>query len=670
MAQALAAVDAVTVFDEDTPRELIAAVLPDVLIKGADWAHFIAGREEVEAAGGRVLTVPLEPGYSTTNIVDEISPASAIVTHPAIRDLFQSLSRDAGFTALAGQFIRNPRARLSLSGLTNTAKAIYLVLLWQATERPFIVLVDGNQQAEKLAELIETFFDLLVHSDIPRPQMIPAMDVLPSQRFSPHTEISERRAIGLWRLAGGRVPITVTPVASALLRTESAAFYRQLTLTLRVNDELPLEDLIAHLESIGYERREPVEMTGEYSLRGGILDVFPAESSKPVRLELFGDLIESIRRFDVETQRSVLKISEAVLLPLIEYPKSPEVLREIAEQVDVLNPGDRFSRLGISGSLSPPSHRVPPVVSISNPLVVLDEPEQIASAAERFWKRLEDPSRPSPIDSDRVFHHWGELVSRIQDKAELQLRELELFGMAAAEAPQSDEAGLHINTRPSMTFHGNMQVAVAEARNLVEQGYRVAFFAQSTGELERLADIFQEYRVPFQLGVEAADTTRSYLAERLYMAGEVASTYLVKGLVRRGVILPHDHLAIFGAEDLFDTSDLVARPGTFQIPVGRLPGRLGRSQTGRFRRARHPRCRQIPRHPPDRAGRQQRRLHAARVRQRSQALRAARRAWTWCRSFAAPARAPLLRSTAWAAPPGPAPNPKLKPKCATWPTSS
>ncbi len=72
LASALAAVDAVTLFDEDTPRELIAAVLPDVLIKGADWAHFIAGREEVEAAGGKVLTVPLEPGYSTTNIVDEI----------------------------------------------------------------------------------------------------------------------------------------------------------------------------------------------------------------------------------------------------------------------------------------------------------------------------------------------------------------------------------------------------------------------------------------------------------------------------------------------------------------------------------------------------------------------------------------------------------------------
>src|ERR1041385_5414705 len=72
LAAGLEAVDAVVLFDEDTPRELIAAVLPDVLVKGADWSHFIAGREEVEAAGGRVLALPLEPGYSTTDIVETI----------------------------------------------------------------------------------------------------------------------------------------------------------------------------------------------------------------------------------------------------------------------------------------------------------------------------------------------------------------------------------------------------------------------------------------------------------------------------------------------------------------------------------------------------------------------------------------------------------------------
>lgn len=72
VALALEAVDAVTLFDEDTPRELIAEVLPDILIKGADWSHFIAGKEEVEASGGKVMTVALQPGYSTTTIVERV----------------------------------------------------------------------------------------------------------------------------------------------------------------------------------------------------------------------------------------------------------------------------------------------------------------------------------------------------------------------------------------------------------------------------------------------------------------------------------------------------------------------------------------------------------------------------------------------------------------------
>ncbi|HEX4809054.1 MAG TPA: adenylyltransferase/cytidyltransferase family protein [Bryobacteraceae bacterium] len=74
----LEAVDAVIVFEEDTPRELIADLLPDVLVKGADWSHFVAGREEVEAAGGEVRLIPLEPGFSSTNIA-----AEAITRHSA-----------------------------------------------------------------------------------------------------------------------------------------------------------------------------------------------------------------------------------------------------------------------------------------------------------------------------------------------------------------------------------------------------------------------------------------------------------------------------------------------------------------------------------------------------------------------------------------------------------
>jgi rfaE bifunctional protein nucleotidyltransferase chain/domain len=69
----LESVEAVVLFEEETPRELIAALLPDVLVKGADWSHFIAGREEVEASGGKVVALQLQPGYSTTNLVDVLA---------------------------------------------------------------------------------------------------------------------------------------------------------------------------------------------------------------------------------------------------------------------------------------------------------------------------------------------------------------------------------------------------------------------------------------------------------------------------------------------------------------------------------------------------------------------------------------------------------------------
>ena len=71
----------VIVFEEDTPLALIKEIKPDVLIKGADWAHFIAGREEVEAAGGQVLALPLEPGYSTTGILEEVLARAATHHH-------------------------------------------------------------------------------------------------------------------------------------------------------------------------------------------------------------------------------------------------------------------------------------------------------------------------------------------------------------------------------------------------------------------------------------------------------------------------------------------------------------------------------------------------------------------------------------------------------------
>src|SRR5262249_39141002 len=111
---------------------------------------------------------------------------------------------------------------------------------------------------------------------------------------------------------------------------------------------------------------------------------------------------------------------------------------------------------------------------------------------------------------------------------------------------------------------------VAEARNMVERGHRVAFFAPSNGELERLADVLREYSIPFQLGLAPNEAASPYLAERAYLAGPVANTYLVKGLVRHGSAFPDSSITFIGSADLFGSSELVAQPG------------IGRKQAGAF----------------------------------------------------------------------------------------
>jgi len=478
------------------------------------------------------------------------------LTHPAIRDLFNRLGRHPAFQELVRTFLAaregDAAPRLSLSGLTTTAKALYSVLLWQALERPLVVVVDGNREAEALAETIETFFEVLVSGrGIPHPQLLTALDVLPGQRLSPHAEIGEQRARCLWRLATERVPVTVTPVASALLRTEPADFYRQLALTLRTGDEIALEDVIGHIESIGYERREPVELAGEYSLRGGILDVFPPDAGRPFRIEFFGDRIESIRRFEPDTQRSVVKVQEANLLPLIEYPRSRALFSELAQAAggEIAETGAPFPGWELAVPLVRP--RAGSLFGlIERPVVLWDEPEQLRGAAERLWKRLEDTEREPLCPPEKLFFRWEELEAQASASAQVALRELEV---------SADPGAPHIRTQPAMTFQGNVQVAVAEARGIVEKGGRVVFFASTNGELERLAEILQEYSVPFQLGLEPSGATPSYLAERSYLAGSAASTHLVRGVVRRGVAFPEERLTVFGSEDLFGASDWGAK---------------------------------------------------------------------------------------------------------------
>ncbi len=477
--------------------------------------------------------------------------------NPQIEALFFGLSHGPAFKGLAARLASRDRfGILRLSGLTLTAKAVYAALLYKETRRPMVIVTDGNKQAEALFPTLRTFCDLFDCGTTPL--LLPAIDVLPGQNLSPHAEILSSRAATLDKLAHGKGGILVLPVAAAMSRMEPSLYYRQLTLSLKVGEEIGLDDLVAHLQSIGYTRRDPVEMVGEFSVRGGIIDVYPSDQSQPVRIEFFGDEIEEIRRFDPETQRSIHKLNECVLQPFTEFQRSNELLVRLADHLRNLGVrgrdlpvGETFAGWEMMTSVVRP--RESTILDFfERPLLVIDEPEMTSGAADRFWTRLETSNWAVFVKPEQATFRWEEFLERAHKGDILEVRELDPIGM------DEQRIGFEISTRPSMAFHGNLQVAIRESKTLLEAGRRLAFFAPTTGEIERLADVFSEYSVPYQLDL-GSERPPEHLRQRAKSTGSAVA--LIRGDIAKGVVFNETGLNIFGAEDLFDATETVAKPG-------------------------------------------------------------------------------------------------------------
>ena len=150
---------------------------------------------------------------------------------------------------------------------------------------------------------------------------LPAWDCLPYDRVSPNAEIVSRRIATLTRLAGGGAPapsIVLTTVNAIVQRLPPRAIFADRVLRLGVGGRLPLDRLVSFLGSNGYLRTDTVREPGDFALRGGIVDLFPAGAAAPVRLDFFGDTLETIRLFDPLTQRSNETCQTVVLRPVSE----------------------------------------------------------------------------------------------------------------------------------------------------------------------------------------------------------------------------------------------------------------------------------------------------------------------------------------------------------------
>jgi transcription-repair coupling factor (superfamily II helicase) len=461
-----------------------------------------------------------------------------VARRPVVEEALEALRRSGG--------------EVRLSGLTDSAKALLVPIAAAQLGRPAILIVETNQRAESLLEPVRWFYRAVTGKPGHRVVHFPAHDVLPSENRSPHAEISEDRAVALWRFSTGEADLLIAPVQAAVWRMREPEYYRQLARTIERDQSLPHEDLLEFLASAGYDKQVTCEMPGQYSVRGGIIDVFSPETPQPVRIELLGDTIESIRAFDPNSQRSTNPVERTTLLPLTEFLRGAAVLERLrvpaaSGRVDESAPPGFYPGWEFREILSEERRSV--VFDLAaDPLIVEDEPSLLASALAEYrgslqesFEEVEDALTEPPhryIFSDEEWNLALQLSPRLA---------LEHLGVATTDTPQR---ALH--TQPTTRYRGNVAAFMAEVRGRIAAGDQMMVSAASTGELERLADICHEYELPYRIGELEENVTVARLAEESSSAGGPAMV-LVKAPLTEGVVFTDAKLAIYGNADLFET---------------------------------------------------------------------------------------------------------------------
>ncbi|MGH9567491.1 MAG: transcription-repair coupling factor, partial [Candidatus Angelobacter sp.] len=279
---------------------------------------------------------------------------------------------------------------------------------------------------------------------------LPGYDVLPFENMSPHPEIQEERATALWKIVSGAASIVIAPMEATAMRLRPADHYASLARTIRRTDTVDVDELVRQLNTVGYVAMDVVEMPGQYAVRGGLIDAYPPEADRPFRIELFGDEVESIRKFDPGTQRSAAPVDEVVLLPLTESPVREEVLTEVHARLS----GERVqgSTEAVREALAETGVTVFPGWEyyanagapntifdlLPNPVVFTDEPSAIEAEQDSWWERVVTRHEQSLVGKlalpQDIFLPPEEWNRRIANLAGGSLEQLGLLRIARAEA--------------------------------------------------------------------------------------------------------------------------------------------------------------------------------------------------------------------------------------------
>jgi len=478
-----------------------------------------------------------------------------------LKRILETALQSGAFERLEGALGRG-EGSATVSGAAGGAKALVLAGAALRGRRPLAVITSSGAEAQTLAEELRFFLDLLAPAP-PEVVHLPELEVDPYRGLSPHPEIAAARARALWRLLQDTPAVLVASAKAAAVRMHSPERFLAGCLSLAEGEELSPELVCAHLREAGYLEDDPVTDPGEFSLRGGILDLFPPNLDRPVRLEFFGDQIDSMRLFDPDSQRSTARAGALQVVPMREYCPGPGRLRRWAEEAPALwrapflphleeelalaRHGEPFPAFEfLLPAVDPLQHTLFDYVRGSR--LALVEPEAVRHALERhhaaLYERFVDRTEAQKpvLAPERLSVAVDDFFAGLESFDRLELEEL---GVAGPEASR-----IYVSSQPTRRYHGNIRELIADIGKFRAAGETLAFVLSNLGRAERLHDILKEYDIPARLcrpGGEEPEAPGG---------GVLVGT----GALHAGCFLPASNLRLLAGQDVFDEADIGLGP--------------------------------------------------------------------------------------------------------------
>ncbi|MPY87379.1 MAG: transcription-repair coupling factor [Luteitalea sp.] len=444
-------------------------------------------------------------------------------TAVSLRTILSIAVERAGFTRPAHGY----------SGLSASAKALAAAAAVPAQSA--LAVVPADRDIEPLVADARFFLRVLAGVSEDEAERLvlpfPSPEVDPYRGLAPHFDVAAARARALDALASRRARLVVASAAALLPRLVSPACLLEAATELTPEQEIAPTDLADRLAAAGFTREDPVDQHGEFCVRGGVVDAFPAGDRLPVRLEFVGDTIESIRAFDPATQRSVATLAHVRILPLTE---------RVSESQD-----DRSASLFDYGTRADARLFVSEWTDLDR--LGQARADGIASSYRDASARGE---RVPPVD--RVAFSWGEIVERLASATRLETLGLDEPDTTSSQRGDPTAGALrHVYCQPSVHFHGRVGQWIEELRRARDMGETTVLVAETSGRAERVIELLGEHGLSAQF-IDGPSDARASDGQQPHVTPPSVALLVVVGDLTEGFRLPDAKLRLYAETDIFD----------------------------------------------------------------------------------------------------------------------